>query len=259
MPDGDRAAIDVHDRRIPAHVLVDGERLSGEGLVGLDEIEIVDLPAGLFERLAGSRDRAGSHDGRIDAGGGPGDDAGERCQAALRRFRLAVISTTAAAPSLMPDALPAVTVPSLEKAGFNLPSASIVVPWRGCIRRADTMMSPLRVEIVKGMISSLNLPAFWRPRPCSASGRRSWSCSSRRELPLLGDVLGGRAHVIALEGVHQAVLEHGVAHLQVAHLGAAAHIGGMRRLDMQFLAARHDDPGVSVGDLLHAERDGAKP
>ena len=30
---------------------------------------------------------------------------------------LALISTTAAAPSLMPDALPAVTVPSLSKAG----------------------------------------------------------------------------------------------------------------------------------------------
>ena len=78
MADGDRAAVDVHDRRIPAHVLVDGERLRGESLVGLDEIEILDLPAGLFERLARRRDRARSHDRRIDAGGRPGDDAGER-------------------------------------------------------------------------------------------------------------------------------------------------------------------------------------
>ncbi len=36
----------------------------------------------------------------------------------------AVISTTAAAPSLMPDALPAVTVPSLLKAARSLASAS---------------------------------------------------------------------------------------------------------------------------------------
>src|SRR5258708_14755658 len=35
---------------------------------------------------------------------------------------LAFISTNAAAPSLMPDALPAVTVPSLVKAGRNLPT-----------------------------------------------------------------------------------------------------------------------------------------
>ena len=33
--------------------------------------------------------------------------------------RSAVATTTAAAPSLMPDALPAVTVPSFLKAGFN--------------------------------------------------------------------------------------------------------------------------------------------
>jgi hypothetical protein len=42
----------------------------------------------------------------------------------------AVMSTTAAAPSLMPDALPAVTVPSFEKAGRSFDTASIVVPAR---------------------------------------------------------------------------------------------------------------------------------
>ena len=41
---------------------------------------------------------------------------------------LAVISTTAAAPSLMPDALPAVTVPSFSKAGLSLAIASMVAP-----------------------------------------------------------------------------------------------------------------------------------
>ena len=42
-----------------------------------------------------------------------------------RRFAsAAVISTSAAAPSLMPEALPAVTVPSLEKAGRSFAIAS---------------------------------------------------------------------------------------------------------------------------------------
>ena len=40
----------------------------------------------------------------------------------------AVIIKTAAAPSLMPEALPAVTVPSLLNAGFSFPSDSAVVP-----------------------------------------------------------------------------------------------------------------------------------
>ena len=46
-----------------------------------------------------------------------------RASGVLPRFcaSLAVISTTAAAPSLMPEALAAVTVPSLAKAGRSLP------------------------------------------------------------------------------------------------------------------------------------------
>ena len=73
---------------------------------------------------------------------------------------LAFISTTAAAPSLMPEALPAVTVPSLAKAGRSLPTASRVVPWRG-YSSASTTTSPLRDLTVTGAISSLNLPPFW--------------------------------------------------------------------------------------------------
>jgi hypothetical protein len=52
VTDGNRAAIHVDDRRIPAHVLVDRAGLCGEGLVGFHEIEIADAPAGLFKRLA---------------------------------------------------------------------------------------------------------------------------------------------------------------------------------------------------------------
>ena len=78
------------------------------------------------------------------------------------------------------------------------------------------------------------------------------------DLPLGGDVLGGRAHVVAVEGVEQAVLQHGVDELHVAHLGAAAQVRGVLRHRHRFLAARDDDRGVAIGDLLHAERDGAQ-
>ena len=117
MAERDGAAVDVDLRGIPAEVLVDRAGLGGEGLVGLDQVEVVGRPAGLLQRHAAGRDRPGAHDRRIDAGGRPGDDARQRLQAALLRPRLAVISTTAAAPSLMPEALPAVTVPFLSKAG----------------------------------------------------------------------------------------------------------------------------------------------
>src|SRR2546426_1218704 len=73
---------------------------------------------------------------------------------------LAFISTTAAAPSLMPEALAAVTVPSFSKAGLSLETVSSVVPCRGN-SSASTTMSPLAVLMVIAVISSLNLPLFW--------------------------------------------------------------------------------------------------
>src|SRR5215212_6600488 len=48
MPDRDRATIDVDLGSIPAEVLVDGAGLRRERLIGLDQIEIADVPAGLF-------------------------------------------------------------------------------------------------------------------------------------------------------------------------------------------------------------------
>ena len=60
VADGDGAAVDVDDRGVPAQVLVDRERLRGEGFVRLDEIEVLDRPAGLLQRLARRGDRARS-------------------------------------------------------------------------------------------------------------------------------------------------------------------------------------------------------
>src|SRR5882672_7706658 len=46
MAERDRAAIDVELRWIEAEFLADGQRLRGEGFVGLDEVEVLDRPAG---------------------------------------------------------------------------------------------------------------------------------------------------------------------------------------------------------------------
>ena len=160
MPDRDGAAVDVHDRRVPAHVLVDRERLGREGFVGLDELDVLDLPAGFSSALR----EAGIGPDPMMAGSTPAV-AQEAIRARGFRPRVsassAVISTTAAAPSLRPEALPAVTVPVLREGGLQLspcprPSrrARIYSSW-------STTTSPLRLLTVIGTISSLNLPAFW--------------------------------------------------------------------------------------------------
>ena len=60
--------------------------------------------------------------------------------------------------------------------------------------------------------------------------------------------------MIAVEGVDEAVLQHGVDELHFTHLDAAAQIGRVGRERHRFLAARDDDAGVAIGDLLQAER-----
>ena len=140
MADRDRAAVDVDLAGIPAEVLVHRAGLRGKCFVRLDEIEIADVPAGLLQRCARRRDRPGAHDLRVDAGLRPGDDARERLLA-CRSGLLRVISTSAAAPSLMPEAFAAVTVPSFEKAGRSLAIASTVTPAFG-YSSVSTTMSP---------------------------------------------------------------------------------------------------------------------
>ncbi|MNI33975.1 hypothetical protein D3C73_879470 [compost metagenome] len=87
------------------------------------------------------------------------------------------ISTTAAAPSFRPDALPAVTVPSFLKAGLRPARTSSVVA-RG-FSSVSTMMSPLRVLIVTGTISALNRPSAIAAAAFVCEASANASCSSR--------------------------------------------------------------------------------
>ena len=58
--------------------------------------------------------------------------------------RSLLMTTTAAAPSLICEALPALIVPSLVKAGRSLASDSAVVPGRTPSSSVTTSGSPLR-------------------------------------------------------------------------------------------------------------------
>ena len=68
------------------------------------------------------------------------------------------IITTAAAPSLMLDALPAVTLPSGLNTGRSVASLSSVVSARGPSSCDTTTGSPRRCATLTGVICSLNRP-----------------------------------------------------------------------------------------------------
>ena len=67
---------------------------------------------------------------------------------------VSLITSTAAAPSLSGQALPAVTVPSGRNTGLRLARPSIVTPARGPSSRDTTVPS----GSVMGVISSANQP-----------------------------------------------------------------------------------------------------
>ena len=97
-------------------------RLRGKCLVHLEHIDVVDLQAGALQHLA----VAGTGPMPMIRGSTPAwrsatsraSGCGRGCSATLRS-----ISTTAAAASLTPEALPAVTVPFLREPGLQLGEA----------------------------------------------------------------------------------------------------------------------------------------
>ena len=78
------------------------------------------------------------------------------------------------------------------------------------------------------------------------------------DLILLGHILCCIAHVIAVEGIPQAVFDHGVDEVEIAHLLAIAQVRAVRRLAHALLAAGDDDIRVTELDRLHAHGDRPK-
>ena len=113
-PMRDRAAVDVDLLVRHAHLLHEAHRHRGERLVDLEQVDVVDRQAGLGERLARRRHRAGEHDGRVGAGERGRDDARRAASSPSSRPLASLPISTAAAPSTMPDELPAVCTCSMR-------------------------------------------------------------------------------------------------------------------------------------------------
>ena len=147
--------------------------------------------------------------------------------------------TSAAAPSLIDDAFAAVTVPSLRErrpqAARTSTGRRAPAPRPGRRRR-----SPFFAAISHGTISPLNLPL------ACAGARAPVGLGRERVLVLAGEAVLRRDHVAAVAHVHvlvrvpQAVVDHRVDDLAVAHAVAAARLG-------QHVGR--------VGHALHAARD----
>ena len=86
MAQGDGAAVNVDLLAVPFEQLADGQRLDGKGLVGFDQIHLVQRPAGALQRLAAGAHRADAHHRRVDPGDRRADNARQHRQPKLVRF-----------------------------------------------------------------------------------------------------------------------------------------------------------------------------
>ena len=103
---------------------------------------------------------------------------------------------TAAPPSEIWLALPAVMVPSLSKAGRSLASDSAVVSGRTPSSVSTTSGSPLRWGTSTGTISSANLPSLMAAaaRSWERALKASWRSRETPSAPLYRSVPRPMAH-----------------------------------------------------------------
>src|SRR5438034_3362884 len=253
MPERDGAAIDVDLRRIPAEVLVDGTSLRGEGLVGFHEIEVGDVPASFLERGARCRDRPGAHDRRINSCMRPRYDA--------RQWRLAELGGLARfhqhhGGGAVVDARGigssdrTVLGEGWPQLGDHLKCRSVL----GVFVAVDDDIAFARLHRHRHDLV-LEPPHLLRSFRLVLRRHRELVLLCACDLPLPRDVLARVAYMIAIEGIPETVLDHGIDHIEIAHFHAAAQMGAVRRLAHGFLTSRDHDFGIAVENGLIAERD----
>ena len=169
--------------------------------------------------------------------------------------RSAAITTSAEAPSLTPGALPAVTVPSFLNAGFSAAERL----RRSCRRESTSSRSNdervaflLRNRDRQDLVGEVAVGG--RARRLLMAARGVLVLRGAADVVVLGDHLAGVAHVALLERAPEAVVDHRVDDLAVAHAQAVAHARQqVRAVAHRLHAAGDGDVDVADADALVRE------
>ena len=230
----------------------DGQALGSERFVGLDQIHIGDGQAGLFHDLAGGGHGAHAHDGGIDAAQRTGDPGGHGGDAQFLGLLLAhddqrggaVVDGGSVAGGDF-----AVLLEGGAQLGqdFRRAQAGTFVGVKDDVALLvlDDHGHDLVLERA-GLDGSLGLGLALESKVVQIF---------TAQVPLVGHVLSGDAHVVVVEGVPQRVVDHGVHQFALAHGGAhavavtALHHGEGGHIHV-LGAARDHDVGVAGFDHL---------
>ena len=160
----------------------------------------------------------------------------------------ALVTTSAAAPSLIDDAFAAVTVPSFEKAARR--AANFDGSPRPGSSSWSTTTRALLARDLDGRDLGLELPARLRGARAPVRLGGEGVLILAREAVLRRDHVAAVAHVEVLVRIPEAVVDHRVDDLAVAHAVAAARLGQhVGRVGHALHAARDDDLRVADQDL----------
>ena len=260
-----------------------GDGLGGKGLVGLDQVDVIDGDAGLLHGVAGSDHGADAHDLGIHAALAPADQLGHGLQTVLGHSLAggqhdggsAVVDAGGvgggnALGALIGSILAAGGLEGVDHHGVGgLGAHGERTLQLGDAVRGDTGLGILILG--EGNHFLLDLDHHGDDlviEPAGGLGGLGLLLGGGGELVLLAagdtpdvvDILGSGAHVIVVIGVPQAVLDHGVHQLLVAHTSAPAGVHGGKRSGAHVLgtAADHDvgvtgqDGTGTLDDGLHA-------
>ena len=243
MTEGDGAAALVETGPVKAEQMGAAEGLDGEGLIDLDGIHLVEVPAGATADTADGFDRAEAHEGGIAADDGAGDDAGaggelvggEGVVAGEQDESGAVVDAGGVAGG---DAA------VFAEGGFQfgegldggIGSRVLVLADGGAIGSGNGDDLAGEGGAVRG------------GEALAAGGESVLFGTGDAEL--VGDALGGLAHANVEHGIAEAVEEEGVLQGDGAELFAPAGVEGVMRC-----AAHHLDT-AGEDEIVFAQADG---
>ena len=265
MADGDGAAVDIDLGHIELQIAGHGHGLGGEGLVGLDQVDVLDGQVGLGQSLTGSGDGAQAHDLGIHAALAPADQLGHGLQAVLLNSLLGSQHQSGGA-----------VVDAGSIGGGHAAALGTVGQGEGTLQLGDGLHGHAGLGILvhleldhfllllhhDGNDLSLELAGGLSGLGLVLGVDGELVQLLTGDAVLVADVLSGGAHVVVVVDIPQTVVHHGVDDLVVAHAGAPAGSGDGVGSGRHILGtAGHDDVGITghdgAGSLDHGLHAGA--
>ena len=217
------------------------EHLHGKRFVDFEQVDVIKREARFGNDAADRFDGRREQILRLAARGGRGDDSRERLAAQCARLPIRTPTTTAAAPSLIMDELPAVIVVSGPNAGFKRASCARSVSARGPSSREIESSDARR--LATGTISAANSSSIGgRDRPAM-----TFQCEPilfvARDAGLRSERVGDFAHRLLAECAGEPIVHHRIdqrhGRQSAAHRAAAPTQPGSYSPSRRPRRARH--------------------